>query len=180
MPAKGDVHVTLHVCTTEPAAAEVDVTRLCTPFLLRAPWQHHCRPPLLQHQLMWLLVLLPYPGTADQPPTLPVALQAMQQPEHVTELQVPMAARVAWLNCQYTHFHQHPGKGELLRKLQKLRKIIGGKVRRGARPARHCSQLDASPCQVCIISFLHGALARHRCITGCLLWPIPVTVQSAN
>ena len=126
---------------------------------------------------MWLLVLLPYPGTADQPPTLPVALQAMQQPEHVTELQVPMAARVAWLNCQYTHFHQHPGKGELLRKLQKLRKIIGGKVRRGARPARHCSQLDASPCQVCIISFLHGALARHRCITGCLLWVLDAHLQ---
>ena len=70
-----------------------------------------------------------------------MALQAMQQPEHMTELQVPMAARVARLNSQYTHFHQHPGKGELLRKLQKLRKIIGGKVRRSCALPPACQTL---------------------------------------
>ena len=101
-------------------------------------------------------------GTVDKPPTLSVALQAMQQPGHVTELQVPMAARVAWLNSQYTHFHQHPGKGELLRKLQKLRKIIGGKVRQGVQPARRCSQLGANPCHARILMCSHDAMFRMQ------------------
>ena len=106
-------------------------------------------------------------GTAEKPPTLPVALQAMQQPEHVTELQLPMAARVAWLNSQYTHFHQQPGKAELLRKLQKLRKIIGGKVRglvlaRCLQPARRCSQLDGSPCDVRILACPHDATCQMQ------------------
>ena len=120
-----------HGCTPEPADAGGDVTHPCTPFLWTALCQRGHAPHSLWQHLMWLLVLLLILGAADKPPTLSVALQAMQQPKHVTELQVPMAARVAWLNSQYTHFHQHPGKGELLRKLQKLRKIIGGKVRRG-------------------------------------------------
>ena len=119
-----------HFCTTEPAAAEGDVTHLRTSFpqrLASVVTGLFCCTNILCGSWFCFLML----GIADKPSKWSVALQAMQQAENVTELQVPMAARVAWLNSQYTHFHQHPGKGELLRKLQKLRKIIGGKVRRG-------------------------------------------------